>query len=198
MLQADTAVRSINEVLDNAKRMTAQDGSLSQLIDNADKTVREGGKLIKGVNDDGKLTRVLDNTDALLRRLNTQLGEKGELTLAINQFNDLMRNAKHWTAKDGPLKEELAKIQAQMSKVSGKLTGSLDNADKLMQEFRGQALDDNRMKKLLVQLEYTIRHDVRVALAQITESMRVFKQTMVQMQSNPDSFFLGKRSKTRR
>ncbi len=198
MLQANNAVGKINDVLVNMRNLTQEDGRIATLLDDTRSTVNKSGKLVDSINKDDRLPSILRRSDDLLSRLNTQLGQKGELKQALSSLNEVLDNTRHWTAKDGPLKDQLAQIQDQLKKVSAKLTGTLDNADQLITEAQRQALGQDRLKKLLVQLDYAIRRDVRIALAQVAESMRAFKQTMAQMQSNPDSFFLGKRSTKRR
>lgn len=196
LAKVDTLLTQANGALGELRHFTQREGDLEQLFDTTSATIKEGKKLLSSINKDENVPKILAETEKLVRSINGQFARDGGLYQAIARANEVLENAKKLTAKDGPLTEQLNKVQTELRTVSKKITGTLDNADKLLLEAKRQAFDEDRVRKLLTQLDYAIRRDLRNSLNQISTSMKVFEQTMVQMQSNPDSFFLGKRSST--
>lgn len=172
--KVDVAFDEVNGILADVRGYTRAGGQFDKLVTRANELAAKDGDLGVLLHDAREELKALaERTRTTLDRVNAQLAEDGDIAR-------MMANVREMT-EDGP------------NSTRGKVDALIARLDRTIQETERQVLGNGRLQSLIDNLDHAVRRELRTALTQISASMQTFKQTLIQMQSNPDSIFLGKR-----
>ncbi len=164
---------SLRTVADDVRRWTAPDGRIEILLKNVETLSAPDGNVA---------TLVAESRDAIAK-----ITSEVESALAATRR----------TLEEGDLKRILANVERMTGdgpdSTRKRLDDLLATLDKAVTTLDRQLVANGKLEGLVDQLGYAVRRDLRAALAQVGDGMNVLKQTLIQMQSNPDSLLLGKR-----